>query len=158
MRGAGHIDETAYNALLQEMELMSAKDFSKWNWEGLLDVVEGLGPKLDDTLKLYKFLKKALFYFKPSSSLYSELTNIKSHALITKTAFTLIKTLLKTKEGVKALEESFLFQELGELVSNMDYIDSSADNFFSSERLDHTVVRYYFNMIGIVLDDVAGKK
>jgi hypothetical protein len=44
---------------------LCAKEYNKWNWDQLLDLLEGplLNPsRLDDALKNYKFLKRILCF------------------------------------------------------------------------------------------------
>ena len=110
-------DETLFRNTVVEAESMSAKEYSKWNWEMFLDLLEG--PllnlnRLDDALKNYKFLKKVLAFYKPSGGFFSELKQIKSNIKYTRIALVLLGALLKTKEGIRVLEESCLVTEIAE--------------------------------------------
>ena len=153
-------DETLIRNSVVEAEQMSAKEYSKWNWEVLIDLLHGPLLNLnrfDDALKNYKFLKRVLQFFKPSSQCYSELRNIKTNFKYTGIILSLLGSLLKTEEGARVLDESLLIVEIAD---HLTILESNAgltqDILFSESRLEDTMTFDYFSIIGFMLKDDIG--
>jgi rapamycin-insensitive companion of mTOR len=55
---------------------MMAKDHTKWNYDALLDVIEGplLNPKrMEEVIKVSRFMKRVMSFFHPLNRRFAEL-------------------------------------------------------------------------------------
>lgn len=73
-------------------------------------------------------------------------------------ANTFIASLLRSAEGIKAIEESFIINELHAMFKEIIDETDGFDAFLSVDRLEHTMTLEFFNIIGNILRDVEGIK
>lgn len=73
-RFAYHVDDTTFRNLVASSEVIGIKDFSKWNWDFIYDIVRGpiLNSKRFDELVRNKFLARFIHYLRPSSRQFSD--------------------------------------------------------------------------------------
>jgi hypothetical protein len=65
-------------------QVMLTKDHNKWNFETLLDLIEGplLNPKrMEEAIKLSRFLRRLMNFFHPFSHRFSDIERIKVSTL-----------------------------------------------------------------------------
>ncbi len=65
---------------------MMSRDFTKWNYDTLLDLVEGplLNPKrLEEAIKGSRFVKRLMSFFHPFSQLSHRFSDIKKQKVCT---------------------------------------------------------------------------
>lgn len=56
------------------------KEYSKWNWDGIMELVNGplQNPRrLDDVIKNTKFLRRVLQFYRPSSRQFADIKKSK---------------------------------------------------------------------------------
>jgi rapamycin-insensitive companion of mTOR len=64
------IDDTSFKNLLVASQVLSTKDFSKWNFDILLELFEGplLNPeRLNEAMRISKFVRNLMKFFHPKS-------------------------------------------------------------------------------------------
>ena len=89
--------------------VLQQKDFTKWNWAIILEILEGnmLTPnRLEDMLKKTKFIKRVLNFYLPSKKLFFNMEWRQDNLIYARTGYHLIKTLLNSVEGKSALSSS----------------------------------------------------
>ena len=74
------IDDRTFQNLLMETQVMLTKDHTKWNFEVLMDLIEGplLNPKrLEEAIKVTKFGRRLMSFFHPFSLRFSDIKKSK---------------------------------------------------------------------------------
>jgi len=77
---SGELAEEPYHS----QQVMLTKDHNKWNFETLLDLIEGplLNPKrMEEAIKLARFMKRLMSFFHPFSHRFSDIERTKVSAL-----------------------------------------------------------------------------
>lgn len=73
-----NMEETHFKYLINESEVIGIKDYTKWNWNAIGELLKGslLNPKrFDELVRTTKFVSRVLHFLKPSSAQFSELPN-----------------------------------------------------------------------------------
>ncbi|KLO15978.1 hypothetical protein SCHPADRAFT_823888 [Schizopora paradoxa] len=161
VRTAMQMDDKAFQSALIDTQVMMSRDFKKWNHEILLGLVEGplLNPKrLEEAIKVSKFVKRLMSFFHPFSQLSNrfadiERNEVRSTVKWVKLGCSLLSTLLANPDGVKYLasEEEFLPQ----IVKGFNQLDpvsvlnaSDAETVFSKKKIEETLTYGYLEMLG----------
>lgn len=80
------------------------KDYTKWNWDTILELLQGplLNPKrLDEVLKSTKFVKRLLSFFRPSKRFFSTIQVSKAASnKFVRVGCALMRTLIGSGEGL----------------------------------------------------------
>lgn len=131
------IDDATFRNLLVETQVLTSKDFSRWNWDVITDLLEGplINPRrMEEALKGSKLMRRVLSFFHPHEHHYSTLprTAVRSHAIrqafdlrrlilwfllqansrYTHFGCVIITTLLASPEGVRCLSEDKLLRQI----------------------------------------------
>jgi len=151
------MDDRTFQTALVDTQVMMSRDFTKWNYDTLLDLVEGplLNPKrLEEAIKVSKFVKRLMSFFHPFSQLSHRFSDIKRQKLNfkwVKLGCTLLATLLANPDGIKYLggEDEFLPQ----IVRGFAQLDpqnrqTDAETVFSKKKLEETLTYGYLEMLG----------
>ena len=88
---------------------MSQKDFKKWNWEKITDLIDGSfqnTKRLEDAMST-KFIKRLLKFYLPSKNLFVSLPYTAENLIYAKVGYKLLKLLLNFKPGQEQLKISF---------------------------------------------------
>ncbi|CAG8659844.1 24353_t:CDS:10, partial [Cetraspora pellucida] len=148
------IDDVHFRNMLLETQVLSTKDYVKWNWETTMELLQGplLNPRRLEEAIRSKFMKRLIGFFRPNSRRFSEIEKSLETERYVQLGCTLITTLLANFDGVKYLESNkFLRQisdNLNQLVPPMN--TGFESEFFSKERINNTLTSGYFTMIGIL--------
>jgi rapamycin-insensitive companion of mTOR len=70
------IDDMHFKSLLAEADLKGVKEYSKWNWDGIVFLIQGPlqnTRRLEEAMRTSKLLKQLLVFFRPSSRQFSEI-------------------------------------------------------------------------------------
>lgn len=70
------IDDANFRDLLVETQVLTSKDYTRWNFDVLRDLLEGplMNPKrMEEVLKGSKLMRRILTFFHPHEHLYSTL-------------------------------------------------------------------------------------
>ena len=72
------IDDITWKNLLIESQVLVSKEHNKWNYDAILEAIEGplLNPsRLNEAIKGTKFIRRIAAFFYPFERRYSELDN-----------------------------------------------------------------------------------
>jgi hypothetical protein len=76
----GQIDDNHFKAMLNETQVLIDKDFYKWNFDIILELLQGPllnSKRLEETQKNTKFIKRLLQFYTPNNKLFCEVKNLK---------------------------------------------------------------------------------
>lgn len=74
------MDDKAFQAAQLETQVTATRDHTRWNYETLLDLIEGplLSQKrLEEAIKVSKFIKRLMSFFHPFAHRFSDLKRVK---------------------------------------------------------------------------------
>lgn len=156
---------------------MVTRDYAKWNYDTLLDLIEGpfLNPKrLEEVIKVSKFIKRLMSFFHPLSHRFSEVKKTKPNLKWIKLGCTLMTTLMANPDGLKFLaSEDELLPQISKCFAQLEPVSSSyvkllgvngPDNWqipgaattsefeavFSKKKMEETLTSGYFEMLGVL--------
>jgi hypothetical protein len=120
-RIAYHIDDITFRNLVASSEVIGVKDYTKWNWDAIYDIISGplLNPKRFDELLKNRFLIKIITYLRPLSQQFSTFPFKEAQAKSRKTICFFFQTLVGTVDGFKFLSESKIVAEIGECLGQL---------------------------------------
>lgn len=120
-RIAYHLDDVTFRNLVGSSEVLGIKDYSKWNWDAIYDIISGplLNPKRFEELLKNKFLGKIISYLRPSSQQFINVPFKEAQYKLRMTICLFFKTLLGSQEGLKFLGESKIISEIGECLGQL---------------------------------------
>ncbi|KAG9036760.1 hypothetical protein FRB95_008091 [Tulasnella sp. JGI-2019a] len=149
------IDDKSFQEVISKTQVMVQKDYTKWNVEALIELMEGplLNPKrLEEAFRVLKFGKRLISFFHPfSNDRFSSLKKNIYNRRFVRLGCALLTTLVSCPEGVRFLtSEDPLLKQIGECLSQLDpYGPTTVSNpVFSKERLSETLCYGYLEMIG----------
>ncbi|KAJ3219964.1 hypothetical protein HK099_004488 [Clydaea vesicula] len=145
----------------QAEDAPSIKEYSKWNWDGIIELIEGplQNPKrLDEAIKNSKLLRRLLHFYRPSNHQFSDIKKGSGSLKYVKVGCELFKTLLMNIDGMRFLVESKLLQELVDCLSQIDPNAEHTDTVFSKEKMSRTLTSEYFTLLGILTKLPEGQK
>ena len=162
---------------------MQTRDYTRWNYEPLLDLIEGpfLNPKrLEEVIKLSKFIKRLMSFFHPLSHRFSEVKKTKANLKWVKLGCTLITTLIANPDGLKFLEkEDELLPQISKCFAQLEPVrklfyqlksntliyaiqitgattNSDFEVVFSKKKMEETLTVGYFEMLGVLSKNKEG--
>ncbi|KAF8918988.1 Rapamycin-insensitive companion of mTOR, N-term-domain-containing protein [Mucidula mucida] len=147
-------DKTFQAALLETQVIFAYKDHTKWNFDLLLELIEGplLNPKrMEEAMRASKFMRRLMNFFHPFSHRFSDMPKIKANLKWSRLGCSLLTTLLACPDGVRFLgsEDQFLAQ----IVKSFAQLDPfngvpDSDPIFSKKRVGETLTSGYLEMLG----------
>ncbi|MCJ1472570.1 hypothetical protein MMC13_001219 [Lambiella insularis] len=155
------MEEISFRSLLVETQVVSTINHLQWKWDLILDIIEGplLNPKrLEEAIKGTKFLKRLIGFYRPFKYRFSDARNTKPNQRYVRIGCALLKTLLKTSEGVQYLTESKLLRQLAECLAQLDKMSglTSTSPLFAADRVAETLTGGYFTLLGALSSDAQG--
>ncbi|KAK9477400.1 Rapamycin-insensitive companion of mTOR, N-term-domain-containing protein [Lipomyces japonicus] len=156
-----HLDDTYFRSLLLETNVLSTKNYTKWNWETLIELLQGplLNPKrLEEAIRATKFMKRLMSFYRPFKYRFSEVRKTSSSERYVKAGSILFKTLLANPEGVKYLMDNKLLRQVAECLAQLDPMSgiTSSEPLLSKHRLETTLCYGYFTLLGTLSSDPNG--
>ncbi|KAJ3298719.1 hypothetical protein HK104_010434, partial [Borealophlyctis nickersoniae] len=151
-----HIDDLHFRNLLAELEkVLAGKDFTKWNWDTIMELIQGplLNPRrLDEVLKSTRIVKRLFSFYRPLNHQFSDLRKGKGSAKYIDAGVELLRTMLATMEGVRYLAEDKLIPEIAECLGHLDpmYGSQVSELVFSKDRMEKTLTCEYFTLLGLM--------
>lgn len=148
------MDDKTFQAALLETQVMLTKDHNKWNFETLLDLIEGplLNPKrMEEAIKLSRFLRRLMNFFHPFNHRFSDLERNKTNLRWVKLGCTLLTTLLASPDGRRFLaSEDDLLKQLTRSFAQLDPFNGApeSDPIFSKKRVSETLTYGYLEILG----------
>jgi hypothetical protein len=150
------IDDVHFRQLLLDTQVLNTKDYTKWNWESIIELLQGplLNPRrLDEAMRGKKFIKRLLAFYRPFKHQFSDINVTKSTiGRYVKTGCTLLSTLLGNPDGIRYLNENKLLGEIGQAFGELDPLlnnnSQETEPIFSKERMENTLTCGYFALLG----------
>ena len=174
-------DETTFRQMLLDSGVLSSSNYSKWNWEIVLKVIEGPltnGKRLEEAIKASKFVKRLMSFYRPFKYKFSEIKNTRNTQKYVRVGCALMHTLLQSNEGIRYLGDNKLLRQIAECLAQFDPVSvlsrASQEGFcpnhvgdqisgitsqtpmFSRDRLTDTLCGGYFPMLGVLSSDGGG--
>ena len=151
IRMAVNVDDAIFKNILNESLVLAGKDYTKWNWDVIGEILEGPlllnSKRLEDTIKNTKFVKRILAFYRPNKHRYSEIRIGKGSSMYTRYGHTLFKVLLTNQEGISYLSENKFLPHVAECFRELNPMYSVSYPVFSRERIDRTLTRDYFALL-----------
>ncbi|BGP18107.1 hypothetical protein JCM10213v2_006158 [Rhodosporidiobolus nylandii] len=162
LRTALQMDDITFRNQLLETGVLSTKDPSRWQFDILLQMLEGplKNPtRLDEAMRASKFMRRLLAFFRPSEGRFAELPKDGDNIKWIRLGCTLISTLLTNPDGVQYLLEEKLVRQISDCLFQLDPqfgATGGADVLFSKERMETTLASGYFEMLGALTKTAEG--
>ncbi|KAH6627593.1 Rapamycin-insensitive companion of mTOR, N-term-domain-containing protein [Chaetomium tenue] len=156
-----NFDDGTFRQLLLESNVLSSSNYTKWNWEVMIRLIEGpltSGKRLEEAIKASKFIKRIMSFYRPFKYKFSEIKSSRSTQKYVRTGCALMHALLQSPEGVKYLSDNKLLRQVAECLAQCDPTSglTAQDPMFSKDRLADTLCGGYFPMLGVLTADVKG--
>ncbi|KAH9841656.1 Rapamycin-insensitive companion of mTOR, N-term-domain-containing protein [Rhodofomes roseus] len=153
MKQAMQMDDKAFQAILLDSQVMTAKDPSKWNFEVLQELIEGplLNPKrMEEAIRVSRYMRKLMAFFHPFTHKFSDLPRMKANIRWVRLGCQLLNALMTSSEGVKFLAEDDLLNQIVKSFAQLDPFNGAptSDPIFSKRRMNETLTFGYFEMLG----------
>ncbi|KAL1839683.1 hypothetical protein VTJ49DRAFT_1248 [Mycothermus thermophilus] len=158
---APNFDDGTFRQLLLESNVLSSSNYTKWNWDVMLRLIEGpltSGKRLEEAIKASKFIKRIMSFYRPFKYKFSEIKSSRSTQKYVRTGCALMHALLQSPEGVRYLSDNKLLRQVAECLAQCDPTSglTAQDPMFSKDRLADTLCGGYFPMLGVLSGDVKG--
>lgn len=155
------MDDLQFRSLLLETQVLNTVNYLKWKWDLINDLIDGplLNPRrLLEAISATKFLKRLIGFYRPFKYRFSDIKHTKPNQRYVRTGCALLRTLLKTPEGIRYLAESKLLRQLAECLAQLDRTSglTSESPLFSSYRITETLTGGYFALLGVLSSDPQG--
>ncbi|PCH40022.1 hypothetical protein WOLCODRAFT_136614 [Wolfiporia cocos MD-104 SS10] len=151
---AMQIDDKTFQALLLDTQVMVTKDQTKWNYDVLLDLIEGpltVNPKrMEEAIRVSKWMKRLVSFYHPFSHRFCDLARTKVNIRWIKLGCLLMNALISSTEGIRFLTEDDLLSQLVKSFAQLDPFNATptSDPIFSKKRMQETVTYGYLEMLG----------
>nr|KIR45878.1 sterility protein Ste20 [Cryptococcus bacillisporus CA1280] len=157
------IEDKQFQQMIVDSGLLLHRDHTKWNYEVIVDLVEGplLNPKrLDEAIRATKFVRRLFSFFHPYNNRFSTVKRTRPNHKWVKLGCSLLSTMLSTPEGIRFLTEDKLLRQLLHCFNELDqYVGQpTARPLFARDRLEGTLTYGYFEMIGTLSKHREGMK
>ncbi|KAF9182652.1 hypothetical protein BGZ50_004785 [Haplosporangium sp. Z 11] len=157
------LDEANFRSLLNDTQVLSTKDVSKWHWNLILEIIQGpmLNPRrLDEAIRGTKFSKRLLAFYRPLNHRYSNQPANESHQTYTKIGCALFETLANSAEGAKYLAQNKILRLIADGLAQLDPMQGhpGSDPIFSREKMETTMTSGYFEMLGTLCKSRSGSR
>ncbi|THH08497.1 hypothetical protein EW145_g2671 [Phellinidium pouzarii] len=156
---AMQMDDRTFQASIIETQVMLTQDYTKWNYDILLDLVEGpllSAKRLEEAIKVSKFVKRLMAFFHPYSHRFADMKKTKTNTKWIKLGCTLLTTLMANPDGVRYLQtEDELLPQIVKSFEQLYTFNGSnmapeLDPIFSKRRVEETLTSGYLEMLGIL--------
>lgn len=148
------MDDKTFQSAFLETQVMTTKDYTKWNYDTLLEIVEGplLNQKrLEEAIRVSKFIRRLMSFYHPFSHRFSDISKALTTIKWVRLGCSLFNTLMKSPEGVKYLasEDQFL-EQIVRAFAQLDPFNGAPDSdpLFSRKRVTETLTYGYMEMLG----------
>lgn len=156
-----NMDDATFKQLIAETRVPYSKKYLKWRWDIIADLLQGplLNPrKLEEAIKIPKFMKRLIRFYRPFKYRFSCIKRTKPSQKYVDVGCMLVTTLLNTNEGVRYLTEQKLLPQIAECLAQLDSASNltSAKPLFSRSQLENTLSYGYFQLLGTLSSDPRG--
>ena len=156
-----NFDDATFRQLILDSAVLSSSNFSKWNWDVIIRVLEGpltSGKRLEEAVKVSKFVKRIMSFYRPFKYRFSEVKSTRNTQKYVRAGCALMHTLLQSAEGIRYLADNKLLRQIAECLAQCDPTSGLTAQFpmFSKDRLTDTLCGGYFPMLGVLSGDPKG--
>ncbi|WVQ86186.1 hypothetical protein IAT38_008354 [Cryptococcus sp. DSM 104549] len=157
------IEDKQFQQMIVDSGLLLHRDHTKWNYEVIMDLVEGalLNPRrLDEAIRATKFIRRLFSFFHPYNNRFSVVKRTRPNHKWVRLGCSLLSTMLSTAEGLRFLTEDKFMKQLLDCFNELDqYVGQpTAQPLFARDRLENTLTYGYFEMIGTLSKHNEGMK
>eukprot|EP01091_Cochliopodium_minus_P019872 TRINITY_DN8493_c0_g1_i1.p1 TRINITY_DN8493_c0_g1~~TRINITY_DN8493_c0_g1_i1.p1 ORF type:complete len:1043 (+),score=302.66 TRINITY_DN8493_c0_g1_i1:43-3171(+) len=162
------LDENVIKTKLQETGILNTKDYQKWNWEGLIELLEGAlsNPSKSEIALKTKFFKRILSFLRPENNQFSSITRNKENNKYVVAACECMEILCLTESGYNLLSSNKFLSSVATVLENeCKYLEKHTNQrerdmgrFMSEEFVLKTMSREYFTILGSLSVSVRGIK
>ncbi|KAI1315132.1 hypothetical protein EDD11_001279 [Mortierella claussenii] len=157
------LDDANFRTLLNDTQVLTTKDVSKWRWNLILEIIQGpmLNPRrLDEAIRGTKFSKRLLAFYRPLNHRYSSQPASESHQTYTKIGCALFEALANSVEGAKYLAQNKILRLIADGLAQLDPMQGhpGSDPIFSREKMETTMTSGYFEMLGTLCKSRSGSR
>ncbi|GFP58826.1 target of rapamycin complex 2 subunit ste20 [Trichoderma asperellum] len=154
-------DDATFRQLLIDTGVLNHSNYSKWNWENIMKVIDGplqVGKRLEEAIKASKFMKRIMSFYRPFKYKFAEVRNTRNTQKYVRAGCALMHSLLQSPEGVRFLADSKLLRQIAECLAQCDPTSGLTAQYpmFSKDRLTDTLCAGYFPMLGVLTGDPKG--
>ncbi|KAM0451782.1 hypothetical protein ACHAO4_005739 [Trichoderma viride] len=154
-------DDATFRQLLIDTGVLNHSNYSKWNWENIMKVIDGplqVGKRLEEAIKASKFMKRIMSFYRPFKYKFAEVRNTRNTQKYVRAGCALMHSLLQSPEGVRFLADSKLLRQIAECLAQCDPTSGLTAQYpmFSKDRLTDTLCAGYFPMLGVLTGDPRG--
>lgn len=156
-----NFDDATFRQLLIDSSVLSSSNYNKWNWDIILRLIDGPltnGKRLEEAIKVSKFIKRIMSFYRPFKYKFSEIKSSRNTQKYVRAGCSLMHALLQSPEGVKYLSDNKLLRQIAECLAQCDPTSGLTAQYpmFSKDRLTDTLCGGYFPMLGVLSGDVKG--
>ena len=115
------MDDKSFDALLKSTQIFGGKDYTKWHWDIIAEVIEGPLTdlrRMEECISRTKFAKRILSFLRPSNHQFSDMRidkrNKHKNLRYIRTACSLLDALMASDEGARYLAENELLDQIAE--------------------------------------------
>lgn len=153
--------EATFRQLLLDSGVLSSSNFSKWNWDIILRIIDGpltIGKRLEEAVKASKFVKRIMSFYRPFKYKFSEIKSSRNTQKYVRAGCSLMHALLQSPEGTRYLSDNKLLRQIAECLAQCDPTSGLTAQYpmFSKDRLTDTLCGGYFPMLGVLTGDARG--
>lgn len=116
-------DDATFRQLLIDTGVLNHSNYSKWNWENIMKVIDGplqVGKRLEEAIKASKFMKRIMSFYRPFKYKFAEVRNTRNTQKYVRAGCALMHSLLQSPEGVRFLADSKLLRQIAECLAQCD--------------------------------------
>ncbi|KIM43166.1 hypothetical protein M413DRAFT_443978 [Hebeloma cylindrosporum] len=148
------MDDKAFQTCLLETQVTITKDYTKWNFETLQEIIDGplLNPKrMEEAIRGSRFMRRLMSFFHPFSHQFSDIKRTRANVRWVRLGCSLLNTLMASPDGVRYLSsEDSLLAQIVKSFAQLDPFNGvpDSDPIFSKKRVAETLTYGYFEMLG----------
>ncbi|KAK3380417.1 Rapamycin-insensitive companion of mTOR, N-term-domain-containing protein [Lasiosphaeria ovina] len=156
-----NFDDATFRQLIIDSGVLGSSNYSKWNWDVVLRLIEGPltnGKRLDEAVKASKFIKRIMSFYRPFKYKFSEIKSSRGTQKYVRVGCALMHSLLQSPEGIRYLSDNKLLRQIAECLAQCDPTSGLTAQYpmFSKDRLTDTLCGGYFPMLGVLSGDPKG--
>ncbi|KAI4144916.1 MAG: hypothetical protein LQ340_006494 [Diploschistes diacapsis] len=154
------MDDIQFRSLMAESQVIAHAGYQKWRWDLILDIIEGplQNPKRLEEAMSTKFLDRIVGFYRPFKFRFSDAKNTKPNQRYVRAGCALMKSLLRTSQGVDFLAANKCIRQIAECLAQLDRLSgiTSTSPVFAADRVADTLTGGYFAILGALTSEPQG--
>ena len=162
------LDENTIRTRITETGILNTKDYTKWNWEALIELLEGplTNPAKTEIALKTKLFKRMLSFLRPENKQFSTLSRNRDNQKYVIACCEALEVLALTETGGNLLSTNKLLPSIISLLKEeCEYLSSHSNpkerdpqRPLSEDSVLKTMTREYFTILGSLSTSVRGIK